>query len=58
MCNPQGDSGGGLLARDSPLSPYLVVGVVSGGTTRCGIGAPAFFTRVSSFRQWIVDNLH
>ena len=53
----QGDTGGPLVARDGDLAPYMLVGVVSVGTTRCGVGAPAFFTRVSSFRQWIVDNL-
>jgi len=36
----------------------MIVGVVSGGTSRCGIGAPGIYTRVSNFRQWIEDNLN
>ena len=35
----------------------MLVGVVSGGTNRCGRGAPGLFTRVSSYREWIVENL-
>ena len=53
----QGDSGGPLIARDGDLASYMVVGVVSGGTKRCGVGAPGLFTRVSSYRQWILQNL-
>ena len=53
----QGDSGGPLVARDGDLASYMVVGVVSGGTKRCGVGAPGLFTRVSSYRRWIVQNL-
>ena len=53
----QGDSGGPLIARDGDLASYMVVGVVSGGTKRCGVGAPGLFTRVSSYRRWIVENL-
>ena len=53
----QGDSGGPLLVRADLLSPWQVVGVVSGGSYKCGVGAPAIFTRVAPYRQWIVDNL-
>lgn len=52
-----GDSGGPLIARESDLDSYMIIGVVSGGTKRCGIGAPGTFTRVSNYRQWIIDNL-
>jgi len=55
-CN--GDSGGPLMARRSKLSPWQLVGVVSGGTSRCGIGAPGIFTRVTTFSQWIRDNMN
>ena len=34
----QGDSGGPLITRKSTLSPFLLVGVVSGGTSRYGRG--------------------
>merc|ERR1711874_816828 len=47
-----GDSGGPLMIRRSRLSPWQLVGVVSGGTSRCGIGAPALFTWVTQYRQW------
>merc|ERR1712241_159686 len=53
----KGDSGGPLLARQSSVHPFMVVGVVSGGTNRCGIGAPGLFTRVSNYRDWIVENM-
>ena len=53
----QGDSGGPLITREDELSAYMLVGVVSGGTGRCGIGAPGIFTRVSYYKQWIIDNL-
>ena len=35
----------------------MLVGLVSGGTNRCGRGTPGHFTRVSSYREWIVENL-
>lgn len=53
----KGDSGGPLLSRADPVSPFMLVGVVSGGTNQCGIGAPGIFTRVSNFRQWIIDTM-
>ena len=49
---------GSLLARRNKLSPWQVVGVVSGGTSVCGVGAPGIFTRVTQYRQWITDNLN
>ena len=54
----KGDSGGPLMARRDELSPWQQVGVVSGGTFICGIGAPAIFTRVTQYSQWIRDNLN
>ena len=52
----KGDSGGPLMGRDGS-GPYVLVGVVSGGTTYCGIGIPALFTRVSSYMNWIIQNM-
>jgi len=49
----KGDSGGPLIAQKSTLDPFLLVGVVSGGTSRCGIGAPGIFTRVTDYLDWI-----
>lgn len=51
----KGDSGGPLIARKSSLSPFLLVGVVSGGTSRCGVGAPGIFTRVTDYLDWIKE---
>ena len=53
----KGDSGGPLMARVDDISPWQIVGVVSGGTKRCGIGAPGIFTRVTHYDQWIRDNM-
>jgi len=54
-CN--GDSGGPLMARKDDLSPWQIVGIVSFGTPQCARGAPAVFTRVTHYRQWIRDNM-
>jgi len=53
----KGDSGGPLMAREDDISVWQLVGVVSAGTKRCGVGAPAIFTRVSYYDQWIRDNM-
>jgi len=53
----KGDSGGPLIARESDISPYMVVGIVSGGTTKCGIGAPGIYTRVTTYLRWIRRNM-
>ncbi|CAH1997986.1 unnamed protein product [Acanthoscelides obtectus] len=45
-----GDSGG-PLAVDG-----VQVGIVSFGTSQCGIGKPSVFTRVSSYADWITSN--
>jgi secreted trypsin-like serine protease len=50
--NFQGDSGGPLVYQDSQ-GRYVQIGVTSFGSGRgCAVGAPAVFTRVSSY----VDN--
>lgn len=48
----QGDSGGGLYAYDSILNKYILSGIVSYGKG-CGFGAPAIYTRVSFYHDWI-----
>ena len=55
----QGDSGGPLITRKSDISPFMIVGIVSFGTGHgsCAKGIPTVYTRVSSYRQWIIDNL-
>ena len=56
--NFQGDSGGPLMTRESDIDAYMLIGVVLGGTKRCARGAPGIYTRVSHYKQWIIDNLH
>ena len=46
------------MAREDELSPWQLVGVVSGGTKWCGLGVPSIFTRVTQYSQWIRDNLN
>jgi len=53
----KGDSGGPLITQKSTLHPFLLVGVVSGGTSRCGIGAPGIFTRVTDYLDWIKQTM-
>ena len=53
----QGDSGGPLMAREDDLSPWQLVGIVSVGAKRCGLGIPALFTRVTKYDQWLKDNM-
>ena len=55
-CN--GDSGGPLLGRELPDDPYTLIGLVSGGTRRCGLAAPAIYTRVSHYRNWILSHMN
>ena len=54
-CN--GDSGGPLVGRDTSLEPLTLIGVVSGGSRRCGMGTPAIYTRVSHYRNWILNQM-
>ncbi|GMH36847.1 hypothetical protein BSKO_04720 [Bryopsis sp. KO-2023] len=62
----EGDSGGPLLICDSKgggsitegNSDFdLLVGIVSFGPTTCDSSTPDVYTRVSSFRQWIDENM-
>nr|ACO10356.1 Serine protease easter precursor [Caligus rogercresseyi] len=56
-CNS--DSGGPLIykANDFSETPMFQVGIVSFGTRPCGIRKPGIYTRISSFLEWIKDNL-
>ena len=54
-CN--GDSGGPLQTRRGENGAHVLVGVVSAGTKKCGIGAPGIFTRITNYVQWIKDNV-
>jgi len=53
----KGDSGGPFIVRRSQLDPYMLIGIVSGGTSRCGIGAPGIFTRVTHYIDWILETM-
>lgn len=58
----KGDSGGPLMAIDTetyPDHPYwYFAGIVSFGPIQCGTpGWPGVYTRVSSFMDWILQNI-
>ena len=52
----EGDSGGPLVTR-TINGTYYQAGIVSYGSKYCARGAPAIYTRVSGFVDWIIDNL-
>jgi secreted trypsin-like serine protease len=53
-----GDSGGPLLAKDGKGEFRLLAGVVSFGTIPCAFKKhPAVFTRITSFRDWILSKI-
>uniref|UniRef100_H0XW95 Chymotrypsin like n=1 Tax=Otolemur garnettii TaxID=30611 RepID=H0XW95_OTOGA len=47
----QGDSGGPLVCQKG--NTWVLIGVVSWGTSDCNVRAPAMYTRVSKFSTWI-----
>merc|ERR1712066_59767 len=58
-CN--GDSGGGLFWRrdlENKDEPWYLIGIVSFGSKKCGIGSPAVYTRVSAYRDWIQEKMN
>jgi len=54
-CN--GDSGGPLFIRDGSNDPWIQIGLVSFGTTRCAKGVPGVYTRVIHYLPWIDSHL-
>lgn len=48
---PQGDSGGPLVCQKG--NTWVLIGIVSWGTSNCNVRAPAMYTRVSKFSTWI-----
>ncbi|KAI8426744.1 hypothetical protein MSG28_014441 [Choristoneura fumiferana] len=54
----QGDSGGPLMALAHNVHcTYIVHGVVSFGTTSCGLALPGIYTNVKAYLPWIVENV-
>ena len=53
----KGDSGGPLLYRSSAAEPWILIGVVSFGDTKCGWGDPGVYANVQHFVGWIKRNL-
>lgn len=51
----QGDSGGPLLVQNGE-DRWTLEGVVSFGFKCAQKGIPGVYTRVSKFRDWIVEN--
>ncbi|GAB5582395.1 chymotrypsinogen B [Prionailurus iriomotensis] len=47
----QGDSGGPLVCQKG--NTWVLIGVVSWGTSNCNVHKPAIYTRVSKFSTWI-----
>ncbi|XP_064015882.1 chymotrypsin-like protease CTRL-1 [Pogoniulus pusillus] len=47
----QGDSGGPLVTLNGNY--WMLIGIVSWGTSDCNTNTPAMYTRVSQFRSWI-----
>ncbi|TRY70789.1 hypothetical protein TCAL_05924 [Tigriopus californicus] len=54
-CN--GDSGGPLIARDDQERPMFLMGIISRGTRRCGIGAPGLYVKLNNYEEWILSKL-
>ncbi|XP_068244022.1 phenoloxidase-activating factor 1-like [Palaemon carinicauda] len=53
-----GDSGGPLILGGPSGPPYLQVGVVSYGSTSCGLqSVPGIYTDVTFYRDWIEETL-
>jgi len=51
----QGDSGGGLLTKDSQTNTWTQVGIVSAGIGCARRDIPGLYTRVESYLNWIQD---
>jgi len=54
-CN--GDSGGPLIMQVTDITPYQLIGVVSGGTARCAQGVPGIYTRFSEYVEWVKETM-
>lgn len=53
-------TGGPLMSRnlEDPLGYWYITGITSYGTIHCGTGGiPGIYTKVSSYLEWIVENI-
>lgn len=55
----QGDSGGPLMSDAATSNErYTLLGLVSFGPRTCGVSNfPGVYTRISSYVDWIIDNI-
>uniref|UniRef100_A0A8W7Q084 Peptidase S1 domain-containing protein n=2 Tax=gambiae species complex TaxID=44542 RepID=A0A8W7Q084_ANOCL len=52
-----GDSGGPLQCRISKRGPWVLVGITSFGSGCAFKNYPDVYTKISFYRQWIVDTI-
>ena len=52
-----GDSGGPAVMKIGPDGPWYQVGITSFGTSRCGVGDPGVYTKVTAYLPWIEKKL-
>ena len=51
-----GDSGGPLMYRSALRRLYFLAGLTSGSMEDCSAGVPAYYTRVSDFKDFIAEH--
>ena len=56
----QGDSGSALMVKDMTHRRVVQLGLMSGSIAEeCGMqGAPSYYTRVTYYLKWILDNIY
>ena len=53
----QGDSGGPMVYENRNDFKAYLIGIISFGPVPCGNGKPGIYTKISSWMDWIQDNL-
>jgi secreted trypsin-like serine protease len=54
----EGDSGGPLAVRDEPGSKWTLAGIVSNGVKCAEPNLPGIYTRISEYRNWIIETIN